>query len=422
MQYVFVCSSQNRSILHCPVPFPLRWGSCYNNNYLRVRGPDRLSRRLVSVIESIACAFFNSNSVCCTLSGSSGDMLKIAKPNEFDLVFKLEFPHYREIIVTRDSEMPGNVLLDMTRVLQLLEDDPRVDQKNIRRLLKSLVNAQNFLVVDKMQHWLQSLFRRALNQLGDQIVVDGQAYTLNYRICGPAHTIEVGGMDYSVDFVPAIRLDAEQNVFRSEQPIYFEKISYWDAIPKPTKNPRKTESISFRSSFYEAEKAILRGKPENCLNAIKYIKQFRDVKTNLHNLKSYFIKTFFLWKLKSKQEAYWLKPLPDILIDMFEELTDCLSHGSHGRLKFFWDPNLNMLDIYTRDQVWEMFRCVQGMSEKLRRAAREPTHRSLLIVLQAFSHKKEPIFNASSFPRKFYPKRKYVKRLTKSRPIMSFRQ
>ncbi|BFG04439.1 uncharacterized protein DMAD_03410 [Drosophila madeirensis] len=410
-------------------------------------------------------------------------MLKIAKPNEFDLVFKLGIPHSREIIVTRDSGMPGNVLLNMTRVLQLLENDRGVDQQNIHRLLNSLVNAQNFLVVEKMQSWLQSRFRRALNRLKHSIVVDGKASRLKYRICGPAHTVEVEGMEYSVDFVPAIRLDAEQNVFRSEQLIYFENIPYWDAIPKPFKNPLITESISFRSSHYKAEQAVLKGKHENCRNAIKYIKKFRDVKTNLHNLKSYFIKTLFLWKIRSEPEAYWHKPLTVILIDMFDELSECLCHG---RLDFFWDPKLNMLDIYTTEQKLEMFRCVEGMPGKLRSAARDPTYRRLLTVLQAFSHKdeaidvpryysgksypkrlsngsyishlaikyytmdqtiemfqqdktkdtscrsllpvvlqalnqKECIAFAISYPRISYPKRNCVKRLTKSRPFMSFR-
>ncbi|XP_026842414.1 uncharacterized protein LOC6591157 isoform X1 [Drosophila persimilis] len=331
-------------------------------------------------------------------------MLKIAKPNEFDLVFKLRIPHYREIIVTRDSEMPGNVLLDITRVLQLLKSDPREDQQNIRRLLKSLVNAQNFLIVEKLHHWLQSLFSRTLNRLDHRIVVDGKASKLKYRTCGPAHTIEVEGMEYSVDFVPAIRLDAEQNVFRTEQLNYHANIHYWDAIPKPLKKPLITESISFRSSFYDAEKAMLRGKHENCRNVIKCIKKFRDVQTNLHNLKSYFIKTVFLWKIRFEPESYWYKPLTVILIDMFEELTDRLMHG---RLDYFWDPKLNMLDIYSRNQTIEMFRCVQGMSGKLRRVAkaRNPTYRSLLSVLQAFSHREERIAIPRCYTRKSHQKR-----------------
>ncbi|KAH8254452.1 hypothetical protein KR032_010163, partial [Drosophila birchii] len=290
-------------------------------------------------------------------------MLKIAKPNEFDLVFKLEIPYYESIVVTRDSTMPGNVLLDMTRVLELLKDDPRADRQSIRKLLLTLV-FNNFLAVDLLQSWLQSLFSRALDRIVNFVTMDGTK--LRYKTCGPAHTIVVEGRDieYSVDYVPAIRLGAEQNVLADEQLTYFRRarLSHWDAIPKPLKMTQT--QISFRSSFYEAEKVMLRGENMNhCLDGIKLIKKFRDVKTNLSNLKSYFIKTLFLWKIRQEPPHYWLQPLTVILTDMFDELAKCLSQG---RLPFYWDPELNMLDVLTRVQVAEMYRCVKKFTDRLR--------------------------------------------------------
>ncbi|XP_034140682.1 uncharacterized protein LOC117591491 isoform X2 [Drosophila guanche] len=109
-----------------------------------------------------------------------------------------------------------------------------------------------------------------------------------------------------------------------------------------------------------------------------------------------------LWSLKSEPDAYWHKPLTAILIDMFDELSECLCQG---RLDFFWDPKLNMLDIYTTEQKLEMYRCVEGMPGKLRSAARDPTYRRLLTVLQAFSHKDESIAIPRCYPGKLYPKR-----------------
>lgn len=250
-------------------------------------------------------------------AGSSGDLLKIAKPNEFDLVFKMEIPYSETIVVTRDSKMPGNVLLDMTRVLEILKDDPRADRQSIRKLLLSLV-WNNYLVVDRLQSWLQSLFSRALDRIGYRVEVDGVDSQLRYKTCGPAHTIFVEGeLEYSIDFVPAIRLGAEQNVLGAHQLTDFRRanLSHWDAIPKPLKIT--SSQISFRSSFYEAEKAMLRGKNmKNCLNGIKLIKKFRDVKTNLSNLKSYYIKTLFLWKIRQELPHYWLRPLTVILTDV----------------------------------------------------------------------------------------------------------
>lgn len=167
-------------------------------------------------------------------------MLKIAKPNEFDLVFKLKFPYYKSIAVTRDPKIPGNVLLDMTRVLELLKDDPREDFQRIRELIQGrLVDAQNFFVVDRLRSWLQSLFSQALNRISYRVeLVAGVVSHLKYRTCGPAHTIYVyGDYEYSVDYVPAICLAAEQNVLPTKQLECFKRAntSYWEAIPKPLK-------------------------------------------------------------------------------------------------------------------------------------------------------------------------------------------
>ncbi|XP_050743407.1 cyclic GMP-AMP synthase-like receptor 2 [Drosophila biarmipes] len=278
----------------------------------------------------------------------------------------------------------------MTRVLELLEDDPREDHQRIRKLLQlQLVDSQNYLVVDKLRSWLQSLFSQALNRIADRLEVDGVVTLIKYRTCGPAHTIYVDGeLEYSVDFVPAIRLGAEQNVLLADQLIYFERanLSFWDAIPKPLKTQTQTSSISFRSSFYLAERAMLMGKHENCRDAIKLMKKFRDVRTNLSNLKSYYIKTLFLWKLSDEPASYWQKPLTSILPEMFDNLVECLRLGT---LPFFWDPELNMFDVLTRDQLLEMYQCVRKIPSALREAEVRQKHYSGLYVLRVFSHKQE---------------------------------
>ncbi|KAH8346383.1 hypothetical protein KR084_009963, partial [Drosophila pseudotakahashii] len=322
--------------------------------------------------------------------------LKVAKPNEFDLVFKLQIPYYESIIVTRDSNFPGNVFLDMTRVLELLKEDPREDYQSIRKLLQlKLLDPHNFLVVDKLRSWLQSLFSQALNRIKNHVEVDGIVSALKYRTCGPAHTIFVyGELEYSVDFVPAIRLGAEQNVLLPDQLKYFEvaNLFYWEAIPKLLKIQTQTSSISFRSSFYPAEWAMLEGTHENCRDAIKLMKKFRDVKTNLGNLKSYYIKTLFLWKISNEPESYWKNPLTVILtevidlgasltypkiLQMFEDLAERLRLGI---LPFFWDPELNMFHVLTTDQVKEMYNCVRGIPSALREAGVRQKRYSRFVV------------------------------------------
>nr|NP_001097455.1 cGAS-like receptor 2, isoform D [Drosophila melanogaster]ABV53908.1 cGAS-like receptor 2, isoform D [Drosophila melanogaster] len=336
-------------------------------------------------------------------------MLKIAKPNEFDLVFKLKFPYYKSIAVTRDPKIPGNVLLDMTRVLELLKDDPREDFQRIRELIQGrLVDAQNFFVVDRLRSWLQSLFSQALNRISYRVeLVAGVVSHLKYRTCGPAHTIYVyGDYEYSVDYVPAICLAAEQNVLPTKQLECFKRAntSYWEAIPKPLKPLTETSMISFRSSFYAVEKILLQDVHENCRNAIRFMKKFRDVKTNLGNCKSYYIKTLFLWKIIQEPESYWLNPLSFILADMFDDLAENLRRGV---ITFFWDPELNMIDALTRDQVWEMYLCVQRIPRDLR-GAEISRNKWSFFVLREFSHKKERNVNLKCSSRR---KRNVIKGL-----------
>ncbi|KAH8283587.1 hypothetical protein KR018_008298, partial [Drosophila ironensis] len=308
--------------------------------------------------------------------------LKVARPDEFDLVFNLGIPFYETIVVTPDPQMPGNVRLDLTRVLDLLKDDPRKDRRAILKLLKSWVDENRFLVVNKLCSFMQGSFTRALNRIAYSIKVDGQVSVLTHKMCGPAQTIFVkGNMKYSVDFVPAIRLGAQQNVLPADRLRYYSPamLPYWEAIAKPLKTPsfrsanreHPEPQTSFRSSFYKAEQALLRRKHPNCRDAIKIMKKLRDTKTNLTNLKSYYIKTLFLWKISDSPDSYWQEhSLTVILTNMFAELTECLRQH---RLPFFWDAELNMLDVLTANQVTEMYRCVQGMSKQLNLAT---VHRS----------------------------------------------
>lgn len=183
--------------------------------------------------------------------------------------------------------------------------------------LKKIVNAKNFLLEDKLQDMLNGAFTRALNKMGNQVVVNGTTTKLKYKRCGPAHTIFVneGSMKYSVDFVPSIRLNAKQNILSGEQLEFFKNVEYWDAIPKPLK-PFQPDNISFRGSYYEAENIIIFNK-QKLKNVIKLMKRFRDSKQNMNNLKSYYIKTLLLWQIKERPATYWVnKTLTEIYIDV----------------------------------------------------------------------------------------------------------
>ncbi|KAH8371414.1 hypothetical protein KR093_007220 [Drosophila rubida] len=302
------------------------------------------------------------------LGGSYGDRVKITKPDEFDLVIYLKFPENNRIIVKKDPRKPGNVTLDMTQVLNILQ---RQEHNNATfTCLKKLVSASNLLLEDKLQNLLNGAFTRALTKMGNRIIVDGVTSNVVYKRCGPAHTIFITSpYKYSVDFVPAIRLDACQNVLGVEERKYFRNVQYWDAIPKPLK-PFQANNISFRASYYDAERNMIHNK-QKLKDVIKLMKKFRDSKTNMTNVRSYYIKTVLLWQVKVRPEAYWSnKRLYEILIDMYDELATCLAvNQRRGKLLFFWDPNLDMFAAFTQNQRHDMFNCVIAEHANLKRAA-----------------------------------------------------
>ncbi|XP_033253959.1 uncharacterized protein LOC108158884 [Drosophila miranda] len=291
-----------------------------------------------------------------TLGGSYGDNLKVSKPDEFDLLIHLEFPENNRIIVKPDPRRPGNVTLDMTKVMEAIRDSEH--HRPIYEQLQKLVNGKNMLLEDRLQNWLQGLMIQALNKIGNQIEVNKTISKLTYKKCGPAHTIFVTGpYKYSVDFVPGIKLVAAQSVLAGDQKKHFGNSTHWYAIAKPLKPPQP-DNNSFRASYYAAEHELLKDKA-NLKNAVRLLKKFRDAKQNLSNLKSYYIKTVFLWEVTKRDPRYWQSPLHEIFIEMMSKLANALKlTPGKGKLQFFWDPKLEMIADLSSNQRAEMFNCV----------------------------------------------------------------
>ncbi|KAH8232809.1 hypothetical protein KR026_000533 [Drosophila bipectinata] len=300
-----------------------------------------------------------------TLGGTYGDNLKVAMPNEFDLVIHLVFPENDKIIVKADPRKPGNVTLDMTKVMEIIGKQDQ--NKPVFEQLQKMVNRNQLLCEDKLQSWLQGVMTTTLNKMDKQIKVGSVVSPLSYKKSGPAHTIDVKGRYvYSVDFVPAIRLKAAQCVLGPEQKRHFGTTPHWDAIPKPMK-PAQPENISFRASYYEAEKGLLQDK-HNLKNSIRLMKRLRDTKNNMANLKSYYIKTLFLWEVTKQDSKYWQKPMYEIVTEMLDRLSNTLKlTSSKGKLLFFWDPKLDMFAELTDRQRQDMFNCVSKTQYLFRR-------------------------------------------------------
>lgn len=240
--------------------------------------------------------------------GSFGDNLKVCLPDEYDMSFFIKFPETSLIIVKEDHDLPGNVHLDFTKVLAKIKTEKQ--HANLLKLLGKWLDDKNYLLVEKFQAFINSRFIHVMLQMENRIVVNGKLATLRYIRQGPAHTIHVTeslNVKYSVDFVPSILLNQGQSLVR-------DIIGQWEAVPKPSQcyNPKYT---SFRTSYFRQEHAIIAGK-HNLKNALRMVKKFRDSHLNMHKMKSYFIKTHFLWKTKQENDAYWRKSLTTIIIDV----------------------------------------------------------------------------------------------------------
>lgn len=73
---------------------------------------------------------------------------------------------------------------------------------------------------------------------------------------------------------------------------------------------------------------------------------------------------------------------------MFEELLKCLvTSGRNGKLKFFWDPNLDMFAGFTDNQRRQMFMCVNGEIYNLKGSAGNYSRDTPDRVLSSFCKK-----------------------------------
>uniref|UniRef100_A0A0A1WDR9 Protein mab-21 n=1 Tax=Zeugodacus cucurbitae TaxID=28588 RepID=A0A0A1WDR9_ZEUCU len=244
--------------------------------------------------DHVFAALYNGN----YLKGSYADNLKVKYPDEYDLVFRLKLPEGKRIQVVKDEEIPGNVKIDLSEVLKVIAK--QTQHLNTYNRLKKTVTDEGLLSLKLLQSWLESCFTKALDSINKKITHDGITSPLSYSKQGPAHTIYVKvPYTYSVDFVPAIVLISTKAILPTIS-------KDWDAIPKPLKFlPSDT---SFRASYDSLENEIIKDK-NNLKNALRIMKKYRDIHTNLYNLKSYYIKTLFLWRASKEPSTFWNKPI-----------------------------------------------------------------------------------------------------------------
>lgn len=223
------------------------------------------------------------------------------------MVFHVKLPEQSLIDVEKDPAFPGNVLLNFTRVLKKIEKEKQ-HAENLR-YLRQWLDEKNYLKVNSLQGFIECWFVKVLTEMNYRFTYNGKVATLRYSRQGPAHTIYVTesmNFQYSIDFVPGILLRQDQSIIKIN--------GQWEAVPKPSKT-KIANFISFRASYFRQEHEIIKDK-QQLKNVLRMMKKFRDAKTNLNKMRSYFIKTLFLHKSDKVPVTYWKKPLQEIVIDV----------------------------------------------------------------------------------------------------------
>ncbi|XP_055374271.1 cyclic GMP-AMP synthase-like receptor isoform X5 [Condylostylus longicornis] len=283
------------------------------------------------------------------LGGSYADNIKISKPDEYDLVLRLKLRECNLIKVTKDPKLPGYCNINIKEAMEKIKTEKQ--NEDIYKHFEKLIDKDGFIIQEKIQRWIESSMTKALNELnnGKWIIRNGEnLYEIKYTKSGPAHTINVtiDKKFFSVDLVPAFVFDKTKWIAKrplpSNTPL---KCQDWIAVPKPVKSS-VSPNISFITSYVDTERHLIK---DRCAlkSTLKMIKKLRDTR-NLHNLKSYFIKTIYLWETERQPENFWDKSIRIVLLHMMDRLIEYLEKGN---IPFFWDRSQNMLGNLDKNQI-----------------------------------------------------------------------
>lgn len=280
--------------------------------------------------------------------GSYFEGLRVGQPTEYDINVILKLPiDYTKIKLKATT-------YDCTSIIMPSE---------FRRLCKTPVmigkgfsntqlwcDAKFRLSVKKFRSWMQSVVDAVLADLplinGRRILtVHGESYEIYAKLSGPANTLSIIKRHHEnnvidVDLVPTFTFELPKKPVGSV--VLFENINGLDkthlkryfAVPKPSEN-----DFSWRLAFPFQERHLMSNK-NNFKSALKLIKLLRDTQ-DFKQLASYYIKTVFLWEIRSKSDDFWKEnSLSLLVVYMMKRLRDCLAVGE---IKNFWCPNYNLI-------------------------------------------------------------------------------
>lgn len=291
-------------------------------------------------------------------TGSYYEGSRVKEANEFDVNLVLRVPF--DIDIYEGNRTPrGYVQLLVTQsIIQTYRNRGQIEWL----LSDGFINAQ------LVRNWLEGVVASVFGRQ-QQIIVNNR---FSFRILtksGPAVTLRMQRIDaykraqlIDVDFVP---------VFEFQYPIWptktrpfpasCYKTTKWCVTPKVQYNPS-----DWRLCFAFLEKDMLHGDDKTHLkNVYRLMKRLRDSSVNFKNLKSYHIKTLFLWKVHQLNPRKWKNnSVGQLFMMMLFALENCLKRGE---IPFFWDRRMNMIRHLNPSLKNDMRRQIANIRSKIDR-------------------------------------------------------
>ncbi|XP_037947800.1 uncharacterized protein LOC119681278 [Teleopsis dalmanni] len=282
-----------------------------------------------------------------SLFGSQSTKVPINIPDEFDAIINLKIPFSSLVEMELDDERPGFIYINLKDVMDKMSEDETYD--SLYDLLDDLTNDYFYLDRSCLKYWISKLFCAGLENLDYRVLgCNRDVYFLEYSTRGLTHTIyaHCDNRKILIDFVPGIMFQKQSwmklNSFKS----YITRNKTWYAVPKPSFGNKRTKYCSFLICNPHGENKLLHDRQHLKVTFCLLKALCRCYK--MKRFKTYFLTTAFFWEITKNKPSFWENSLSDLLIHMLNVLDD---YFQDGVLPFFWNKDLNLLDILRASEI-----------------------------------------------------------------------
>ncbi|XP_025262517.1 uncharacterized protein LOC105259357 isoform X1 [Camponotus floridanus] len=290
-------------------------------------------------------------------AGSYYKKTRVGDPGEYDLDLVMRLP-FKERDIIFISDCPSYIKIRTTWGDR--DNTLNLGQEALREL-SAFIDDESYLNQDKFRGWIEGILSKVADK-NNKIVFSGYS-PITVRKTGPAFTLtvsfEVSGKPVDIDVVPVLAFSTSKPPPRCSKMSILKNCNpgsrYWSIVPKPLNNSRANfkdrRSRYWRLCFYEFEKDLLsnqsiygRAKP-----IIRHLKKLRDTQ-KWNAIASYYIETLCLnelniFRISNKQSD------TSLFFTMLQQLREAFRKG---RISYYWDEDLNLLERITHDEMRNM--------------------------------------------------------------------